>query len=264
MRKYAVGGEEPLYNPEWFQAQESQFNDFVDNYIQLNQQQPQIEPSLKEAPINEDKYESLFETMQDMLAQLQAAKEVKTQDKISQDIDEDPEFFQSLFNDDNSPINWDNYSNFKRANLNKANIGNSEQQAYDFFLNKGLSPAQSAGLVGNLSVESINFSPNVISGKTKGDNGKATGIAQWHPDRFNKVKNYVSSIGYDPYSLQGQLEGVWWELNTSEKSALNHLKYTTNPNDAAASVDRKYERSAGIHTKKRQDIASQIYNKNNG
>lgn len=275
--KYEDGGEQVqdqnpinniVYNPDWFQPQqESQFNEFVDAFTQAQQPAQEEQTYIQEPTEQEDKYENLFESMQSMLQQLQEAKQANQQIQ-NQDDDEDVANFEALFNEDNTPVNWDDYGQYKKAVSNAKSQtyspSQSAQTSYAFFLSKGLSPAQAAGIVGNLSIESGNFDPNVISGKRRGDGGKATGIAQWHPDRFQNVTKVANNLGLNPLSLEGQLEGIWWELNNTEKAALQKLKYATDPQQAAALVDKHYERSAGLHTKQRQNIASQIYNSQNG
>ena len=51
------------------------------------------------------------------------------------------------------------------------------RQAMDYFIAQGWTQAQAAGIVADLQAES-NLRPTAV-----GDNGRAAGIAQWHPDR---------------------------------------------------------------------------------
>lgn len=130
-------------------------------------------------------------------------------------------------------------------------------KAMAYFQSQGWSKEQSAGLVGNLQVESGNFSPDVVSGKRRGDGGKAVGIAQWHPDRQAQFKsrfgrNLVGS------SLQQQLEFIQWELNNNEKGAGKALKGAKSAEEAAAIVDRLYERSSGQHRRQRMANARRL------
>jgi peptidoglycan hydrolase-like protein with peptidoglycan-binding domain len=120
------------------------------------------------------------------------------------------------------------------------------QSAVKFFTNKGWTPEQAAGIVGNLQAESgANLKIDAL-----GDKGQAYGIAQWHPDRqsrFNKV------IGKDirQSSLEDQLAFVDWELNNTESAAGRQLKKTTTPEQAAWVMDEYYERSSGAHRQNR-------------
>ena len=56
----------------------------------------------------------------------------------------------------------------------------------------GYNPTQVAGILGNLQHES-GLDPNVV-----GDNGTSFGLAQWHSDRWNALKNFAAKNGTDP------------------------------------------------------------------
>lgn len=134
------------------------------------------------------------------------------------------------------------------------NVTGSAQEAMQFFISKGWTPEQAAGIVGNLMVESANFSPDVLSGRRRGDGGKAFGVAQWHPLRQEKFKE-VYGKPIDQATFQEQLEFVNWELNNSEKKAGDALRSTNDPARAAELVDQLYERSSGIHRYQRMNNA---------
>jgi hypothetical protein len=144
--------------------------------------------------------------------------------------------------------------------------GGDDKAAYakNFFMNKGYTEEQAAGIVGNLQGESGNFNKDVISGERRGDGGKAVGIAQWHPDRQAKFKEIMHKdlVGA---SLEDQLEFVDWELNNSHKSAGNDLRKQTTAEGAAKSVERKYEITAasmhGGHSSERVRNAEKLMGK---
>lgn len=127
------------------------------------------------------------------------------------------------------------------------------QQAMKFFMDKGWSKEQAAGIVGNLMAES----GTSLKTNAGGDNGESYGLAQWHKDRramFNKIYGKdMTQAGFDE-----QLEFVNWELNNTEKRAGAALRGATTAADAAAIVDKYYERSAGLHTQKRMDFAQKL------
>jgi hypothetical protein len=139
----------------------------------------------------------------------------------------------------------------------------SSSEAMSFFQSKGWSKEQSAGIVGNLQVESENFSSAVISGKKKGDGGTAVGIAQWHPDRQARFQQIMGKplIGS---TFQDQLAFVDWELKNSEAKAGNILKMAKSAADAAAKVDEFYERSSGEHRSKRIANAERLTSSKGG
>lgn len=113
--------------------------------------------------------------------------------------------------------------------------------ALSFFVKQGWSPAQAAGIVANLWNES---KLNPVG--PPGDAGAARGIAQWHPDRQARLRQYAASTGGNPGDLLTQLGFVHWELNNTERAAGDRLRAATNPAQAAALVDQHYERSAGL------------------
>jgi hypothetical protein len=116
----------------------------------------------------------------------------------------------------------------------------SAKSAVSFFVGKGWSPAQAAGIVGNLQAESgANLNTSAV-----GDGGLAYGIAQWHPDRQARFKQ-VYGKDIRGSSLDAQLEFVHWELTHTESNAGNRIKGCDTPQAAAATMDQYYERSNG-------------------
>lgn len=134
----------------------------------------------------------------------------------------------------------------------------NSRTAYEYFIDKGLSPAQSAGIVGNLQAESgVNLNTQAV-----GDGGKAFGIAQWRRDKAAGARavKFKQKIGKDVLdaSLEEQLDFIWWELNNTYKSAFRRLKDAKTPEEAAAIVDQYYEQSSGAHRERRMRFASAI------
>lgn len=150
---------------------------------------------------------------------------------------------------------------FNPNNIKKVPENNDKSQyAFDYILNNSnLQPHQVAGIIGNLKVESADFSDKVIHGKRRGDGGKAVGIAQWHPNRWKNVSGYINSIGLDPYSLDGQLAGLIWELHGNESKALKKLNTASTAEDSAYIFDKYYERSAGTSRNERTKYAKSLY-----
>jgi hypothetical protein len=132
----------------------------------------------------------------------------------------------------------------------------SAQKAMEFFMSKGWTREQAAGIVGNLKTESSTFSTT-----EKGDGGKAVGIAQWHPDRQARFKAIFKKDIRDA-SFEEQLVFVDYELNNQEKIAGDKLRGAKSADEAALIVDEYYERSRGTGkgkggeaVKKRQQYA---------
>src|SRR5882724_4387760 len=119
--------------------------------------------------------------------------------------------------------------------------------AYNFFLGHGFTPAQSAGIVGNLQQESGVNPESVQSG------GPGRGIAQWSAGgRFKP-----SLITGDPkQDLNNQLNYILQELNTNPSYGLAALKQQTTPGGAAQVFGTQYERYgiAGARVQDAQNI----------
>lgn len=133
--------------------------------------------------------------------------------------------------------------------FSKENVDDKAKQSYQYFISKGYTPEVSAGLVANIKHES-NFNPFAV-----GDAGKAKGLAQWHPDRYNRLNQE-----YDLTSLAGNLEAIHNELQTTERGAFQKIKNARTPEEAALLVDRYFERSAGYSTGPRMNTAKNVYN----
>lgn len=142
----------------------------------------------------------------------------------------------------------------KKPSSAPSSVSKSTMGTYivDFFKKKGLTTTQSAGIAGNLKLES-GFNVRAV-----GDNGTSFGLAQWHNERWTNLQNWCAKKGYDPYSPDGQLEYLWHELNHSEKNALNQLVKQNDPAKAAYMFARYFERPSEI-SKSRLKFAQEIY-----
>lgn len=107
--------------------------------------------------------------------------------------------------------------------------------ALNYFMSKGLTKEQAAGLVGNFMIESglNNTARNPSSG--------AYGIAQWLGPRKTAL---IQRYGNNP-SLYQQLDFVWHELNTTHKKGLTALRNSKTADEAAANAFGYYEFSGG-------------------
>jgi hypothetical protein len=110
-----------------------------------------------------------------------------------------------------------------------------------------------AGLLGNFDVEG-----GYEGGQ--GDEGSASGIAQWRNERR---ANFRAQYGVDPHEAtkQQQAAFVLWELNNpaaagmkiSERDAIINA---STAEEAAALIDEHYERSSGEHRQRRIQAAA--------
>jgi len=143
------------------------------------------------------------------------------------------------------------------------NIKPSEKAkaAVKFFISKGWTPAQAAGIVGNLQAESgQNLDTNAQGDKDR-KTGQFTsyGIAQW---RGTRQLDFKKKFGHDltKSSFQEQLEFVQWELDYTETKAAAYIRSAKTAKEAAAAFDQHYERSSGEHRAKRIAYSNNLLN----
>lgn len=123
-----------------------------------------------------------------------------------------------------------------------------------FFQSMGWSKEQAAGIVANLQAES-GMNPRAV-----GDNGKAVGIAQWHPDRQANFRRWAGKDLKDA-SVEEQMRFVHYELTQgSEQKAGALLRATQNARQAGEVVSRYYERplATDAEASRRGAAAAQI------
>ena len=125
----------------------------------------------------------------------------------------------------------------------------STDKAMKYFMSKGWTREQAAGIVGNLQHES-NMKTN-IEGDKNNKKGSAWGIAQWRLERLAKFKEMYGKDVKDA-SFEEQLDFVQWELTHSHSSAGGLLQQATTADQAALVVDQYYEISDGKAITKRQ------------
>ncbi len=117
----------------------------------------------------------------------------------------------------------------------------NDKIAFDFFLAKGLTPVQSAGIIGNLDQES-SMDPTV----SQYGGGPGRGIAQWSAGgRWDTTSNanvvwYAGKTGQSKYALKLQLEFIWWEF-TNVGYGFSDLKAATTVPSAVYAFQNKYE-----------------------
>ena len=118
----------------------------------------------------------------------------------------------------------------------------SDKAAYDFFVGKGLKNYQAAGIVGNLDQES-SMNPTVY----QYGGGPGRGIAQWSAggrwdtDRSDNAVWYASVHGEDVWTLNTQLEFIWYELTTFSGYGLAALRNSGSVTDATIVFETYYE-----------------------
>jgi hypothetical protein len=117
----------------------------------------------------------------------------------------------------------------------------NDKTAFDYFLGKGLTGAQAAGIVGNLDQES-GMDPTAIQ-----SGGPGRGTAQWSAggrwdtDSGDNATSYASMQGQDVWSLPLQLDFIWYELTTFPSYGLAALQQSTNVTDATIAFETDFE-----------------------
>lgn len=120
--------------------------------------------------------------------------------------------------------------------------------AMDFFVSRGWSREQAAGIVGNLVHES-GLNPNAthdVDPKTGQPTG--LGIAGHRLERRQALIEFARAKGAAPNDYQTQLEFIDQELRTTEASAGNALRAARTPQEAAAAFVN-FERPLGYDPK---------------
>lgn len=129
-------------------------------------------------------------------------------------------------------------------------VGNDNlEKILRYYVGKGLTLAQAAGIAGNYQQES-GFEPLKIEGGAVVDysytpvDGEGYGIAQWtFDDRQGPLMELAKSTNRQYGDLSLQLDFSWQELNGTRAGALPTLKETTTPEDAAYVFHRDFEGS---------------------
>jgi len=149
------------------------------------------------------------------------------------------------------------------TSMSEQALSSSEQTAFNFFVSKGLTKAQAAGIVGNLIQES-----NVIATAKQYGGGPGRGIAQWSvggrwDHGTDSVAHYASAHGLSEWALNTQLQFIWYEL-TTYGYGYSSLKAATNVTDATIAFEDKYEICGNCQQASRISYAKQVLAANGG
>jgi hypothetical protein len=107
-----------------------------------------------------------------------------------------------------------------------------QDQAMNFFMGKGLTSAQSAGIVGNLMQES----GSGIDPKARNSQGNR-GIAQWDANRWAGFENFANQKKLDVNTREAQLQWIWEEMRTGSGGlGIDRFKSSAKTSDQAAGL----------------------------
>ncbi|WP_331723049.1 phage tail tip lysozyme [Nocardia sp. NBC_00511] len=126
---------------------------------------------------------------------------------------------------------------------------------YQYLITKyGFTPAQAAGIMGNMQVES-----SFNTGASNPSEG-AIGLCQWEGGRRSSLEAFAASQGRSVTDWQTQVDFMMSEMHGGESSALASVRSTDSPAAAAAAFDQYYERSSGAARGQRMSNAMNIAN----
>jgi hypothetical protein len=128
----------------------------------------------------------------------------------------------------------------------------NQQQAFNFFIKQGLTPIQSAAIVGNFEWES-HLNPTITNGIG------AHGIAQWTGGRLQQLQDFAKSQNQNPDDFLIQLNFVWRELTTNYQKVLSELKSADSLQTANHIIFSEYENPGDSTEPDRLKNATDIY-----
>jgi hypothetical protein len=138
---------------------------------------------------------------------------------------------------------------FGNRNANEALAMSNPVQ---FFVDRGWTKEQAAGIVANLKAES-GMNPYAV-----GDHGKAYGVAQWHPDRQEAFKKWAGHDIHQSDTLE-QLDFIDFELKRgAERRAGDLLRAAQNARQASEVMTRNYERPAAVDSESEKRAATAV------
>jgi hypothetical protein len=120
------------------------------------------------------------------------------------------------------------------------------EKVFNYFVDKGLSPEQAAGIVGNLMHESGGIEPG-----QQQHGGPAFGIAQWEGGRQDNLRGFAAAQGKPVDDLGVQLDFLWNEMTGefsndfgggTESAALDALRGAGSAEEAAVIFRERFER----------------------
>lgn len=136
----------------------------------------------------------------------------------------------------------------------RSELSGNEQRIMDYFMGKGLTRAQAAGIVGNIHQES-GGDPN----RRQMGGGPGYGLAQWEGSRKRDLAQFAREQGRPISDLRTQLDFMYKELTSTESRAFRALETATTSAQAADIFQRQYERAARPNTNNRIAHANRVF-----
>jgi hypothetical protein len=133
----------------------------------------------------------------------------------------------------------------------------NNEKAMNYFMDKGLTKAQAAGIVGNFDHEA----PGVNPSQHQHGGGPGYGIAQWEGARKSAEKQYAKEQGKPANDLKTQLDFAWKEMNSTHRGALAAIERAHTPTQAARAFERGFEAASKPHMHAREQNALLAFNR---
>ena len=138
------------------------------------------------------------------------------------------------------PVTWDQIQD---AAKNSDPSLSRAASALAYFMRKGWTASQAAGIVGNLGAES-----GLQAHGPAGDHGTAFGVEQWHQDRINVFEAWAKAnkrADFAHSDLNEQYDFVDWELRNKFTKVAEELKTIHKASEAGALVSEGLVRPSG-------------------
>jgi hypothetical protein len=136
--------------------------------------------------------------------------------------------------------------------------GSNGEKIYNYLRERGLSPEQAAGVVGNLAAES-GLDPKAYNPNDVGQ--PAGGIAQWRGSRLTELQSYASENNLDWQSLDAQLPFMMYELETKSYLGYGALLNSSSVEESTRIFEEKFERPRPGTYDRRFGYARDVYDR---
>jgi hypothetical protein len=147
------------------------------------------------------------------------------------------------------------------TSMTEQELSSNQHAAFNYFVARGLTKRQAAGIVGNLIQES-----SVIPTAKEFGGGPGRGIAQWsvggrwNVSHHDNMTWYASQHGLNRWGLTAQLRFTWYELHDVGGYGLSALRKTKTIKGATIAFERDFEKCGTCAQAKRISYATQVYN----
>lgn len=148
-----------------------------------------------------------------------------------------------------------------QTSTTESDLSSNTHTAFNYFVARGLTKRQSAGIVGNLMQES-SVNPRAI----EFGGGPGRGIAQWSvggrwdTSHDDNVTWYASRHKESRWALRTQLQFTWYELHSVGGYGLSAIRSSTTIKGATLAFERDFEKCGQCDESRRIAYAHDVYN----